>query len=137
MPPTPEPKVSELIGKAIADAQRLALAQLALAKKELTSSGESAGKGGIFGVVALLLVAQASFFMLFALVYVLVQLGLPPWASFLIVALLLLAGAAVAGLLARKYFERIKGPEVSVAELEKTREAILGPATSTPPTPTE
>jgi len=137
MPPTPEPKVSELIGKAIADAQRLALAQIALAKKELSASGESAGKGGVFGVVALLLVAQASFFMLFALVYVLVQLGLPPWASFLIVALLLLAGAAIAGLMARKYFERVKAPEVAVSEFEKTREAILGPATSNPPTTTD
>ena len=137
MPPTPEPKVSELIGKAIADAQRLALAQVALAKKELSTSGESAGKGGVFGVVALLLVAQASFFLLFALVYVLVQLGLPPWASFLIVALLLLAGAAIAGLLARKYFERVKAPAVAVSEFEKTREAILGPATSNPPTTTD
>lgn len=137
MPPTPEPKVSELIGKAIADAQRLALAQIALAKKELSTSGESAGKGGVFGIVALLLVAQASFFLLFALVYVLVQLGLPPWASFLIVALLLLAGAAIAGLMARKYFEKVKAPEVAVSELEKTREAILGPATPNPPTTTD
>ena len=135
MPPTQPPKMSVLLGKAVADAQRLAMAQIALAKKELSESGEHAGKGSIFGIVALLLIAQASLFLLFTIVYLLVQLGLPVWASFLIVTLVLIAGAAVAGLMARKNFEQIKSPTTAMDEFDKTREAILGPSTPTEPGP--
>lgn len=129
MPPQPAPKITDLVGKAVADAQRLATAQIALAKTELSASGERIGKGSVLGIIAVALIAQASFFLLFTLVYVLVQLGLPPWAAFLIVSVLLLVGAGIALLLARKNFQQIKAPTVAMAEFEKTREALLGPAT--------
>ncbi len=132
MPPQPAPKISELLSKAVADAQRLAQAQISLAKTEMATAGEHVGKGSILGLVAVGLIAQASFFLLFTLVYVLVQLGLPAWASFLIVSVLLLAGAAVALLLAKKNFEQITGPRVAMEEFDKTREALLGPAGTAP-----
>lgn len=125
----PAPKISVLLGKAVSDAQRLATAQVALAKTELSASGQRIGMGSVMGIVGAFLAIQATFFLLFTIVYVLVQLGLPTWASFLIVTVLLLIGSAIAILVARKNFEQVKAPTIAMAELDKTREALLGPAT--------
>ncbi len=133
MAPQSAPKITDLISKAVSDAQRLANAQIALARTEISASGERIGKGSLLGVAGAVLIGLSGFFLLFTLVYVLVQLGLPTWAGFLIVTLLLMAGGAVALLLARKSFEQVKAPSATMSELEKTREALLGPAADTTP----
>jgi hypothetical protein len=66
-------------------------------------------------------------FVLVTLAWALVALGLPYWAGFGIVALLLLIVAAVLGFLGKKKAEGIKGPERAIAELEKTKLALAGP----------
>lgn len=135
MPPHAEPSLKDLIAKTAADAQRLATAQAALFKAELSATGQKVGVGGALGVATLVLAMFATLFLLLTIAFVLVALGLPVWAGMLIVAVLLLIGAAVAALLAKRNIEQAKGPELSMAELEKTKAALAGPGSDTPEPP--
>lgn len=134
MPPQPKPSIKDLVAKTVADGQRLAKAQLALLQSEVSASGARIGKGGALGVVAGTMAFFAFLFILLTLAFVLVALGLPIWAGMLIVAVLLILVGVVAGLLAKKEFEQAKGPEVAIAEFEKTKAALSGQAAEEPPT---
>ena len=129
------PKVTELLSKAVSEAQRLATAQIALARTEMSESGSRLGKGAALGIAGAALIGLATIFFLFTLVYVLVQLGLPTWASFLIVTILLAIAAAIALIIARKNFEQVKSPTIAMAEFEKTRDALRGGLTDGTPAP--
>lgn len=129
MPPHAQPSIKELVAKTAADAQRLAKAQMDLAKAEISQSGNKIGAGGGLGVGALMAAWFAVLFLLVTLALGIWQLGLQPWAAFGIVALLLIATAALCGLLARRNFEQIKGPNLAMAELEKTKAALSGTTT--------
>jgi hypothetical protein len=127
MPPQPPPSLRELVAKTAADARRLATAQIALAKAELSASGEKIGYGAALGLATAGIAFFAVLFLLVTLALVLVALGLPPWAGFLIITALLLIGGAVTGLLARRSFEGISPPSATMAEIEKTKAALAGP----------
>lgn len=126
MPPAPQPRISDLLGRAVSDAKRLATAQVALTRSELNQSTGKLATGSIFGVVALGMITLGAIFLLFTLVYVLVQLGLPIWASFLIITVLLFIGAAAFLLGAKRTFSSIQGPTLAIAEFEKTKQAFSG-----------
>jgi hypothetical protein len=126
MPPTRQPSIKELVQKAVADAQRLAKAQVALAQNELSASGQKAGIGAGLGIATLGIAIFAILFLLVTLALVIVALGLPPWAGFLIVAVLLLIAGTVTGLLARKSINEAKPPNLAIAEFEKTKAALSG-----------
>jgi membrane protein implicated in regulation of membrane protease activity len=64
--------------------------------------------------------ALGGIFLLVTLAYVLVALGLPVWAGFGIVTLLLFIVAAILGLLGKKESAKIKGPERTIAQIEQT-----------------
>lgn len=127
---TSEPSLMSLVNQVKADAQRLVNAQVALTKAELNTSGQEAGKTGAMLVGAGVLGFLGFVFVLVMLAYVLVALGLPTWAGFGIVALLLLIIAAVLGLLGRNRAQRIKGPVRAQAELEKTINTLKGGGSS-------
>jgi uncharacterized protein YacL len=126
MPPQRQPSLKELVQKAAADAQRLATAQVALAKTELSASGQKAGIGAGLGVATLGIAIFAILFLLVTLALVIVALGLPPWAGFLIVTVLLLITGTVTGLLARKQISEAAPPKLAMAEFEKTKAALSG-----------
>jgi len=126
MPPLPQPSIKDLVNKTVADAQRLAKAQAALFKTEMSESGTKVGIGGALGIATLLIAVFAVLFLLLTLAFVLVALGLPIWAGMLIVAVLLLIIATVTALLAKKNFEEAKPPAIAMAELEKTKAALSG-----------
>lgn len=126
MPPQPQPSLKALVSKTVADAQRLAKAQVALLQTEVAETGARIGKGGALGIVTVIMAFFATLFLLLTLAFVLVALGLPVWASMLIVAVLLIVVGVVTGLLAKREFESIKAPRVAVAELERTRTALSG-----------
>ncbi|MBK9738779.1 MAG: phage holin family protein [Actinobacteria bacterium] len=126
MPPQPQPSIKDLVQKAVADAKRLANAQMALAKAELGESGQKAGIGAGLGIATLGIAIFAILFLLVTLALVIVQLGLQPWAGFLIVAVLLIITGAITGLLARKQFTEAKPPSLALAEFEKTKAALSG-----------
>jgi tetrahydromethanopterin S-methyltransferase subunit C len=126
MPPQRQPSLKELVRKAAADAQRLATAQVALAKTELSASGQKAGIGAGLGIATLGIAVFAILFLLVTLALVIVALGLPPWAGFLIVTVLLLITGTVTGLLARKQISEAAPPNLAIAEFEKTKAALSG-----------
>lgn len=114
----------DLIGKTVNDGIRLIKAQVALAQQELRDAGKAAGNAGIAGMIALGSVFLFVIFLLITIAYVLVALGLPTWAGFGIVALILLVSALIAAAVAKSQADKISGPKIAVEELEKTRTAI-------------
>ena len=138
MPPAPHPSLKDLVAKTVADAQRLAKAQMALLQTEMSATGARLGKGGALGIVTGVMAFFATMFLLLTLAFVLVALGLPIWAGMLIVAVLLIIVGAVTGLLAKREFEQTTPPQVAIAEFEKTKAALSGaplPEAASPPAP--
>jgi len=122
--PPGEASIKALVAAAVADLQRLIKAQIALAKLELQQTGRAAGKTGIFIVGALSMAAMGGIFLLVTLAYVLVALGLPVWAGFGIVTLVLFIAAAILGLLGKKESAKIKGPDRTIASIEQTKATL-------------
>lgn len=126
MPPQPQPSIRQLVAKTAADAQRLAKAQIALLQAEMAETGGRIGKGSALGIATAGIAFFATLFLLLTLAFVIVALGLPIWAGMLIVTGLLIAAAAITGVLARKAFEGISAPSLSKVELERTKTALAG-----------
>ena len=117
--------IKALIAAAVTDLQRLIKAQVALAKLELQQSGRAAGKTSLVIVGALSMAGVGGLFLLVTLAYV-IAIWLPVWAGFGIVTLVLFLIAVVLGLFGKKAAAQIKGPERTVAEIEKTMSALQG-----------
>ena len=126
MPPQRQPSLKELVQKAVADAKRLANAQVALTKQEMNATGMQVGKGAGLGIATAMIAFFAVLFLLVTLALGIWQMGLQPWLAFLIVAVLLIIAAAITGLLARKEFEEMKPLSLAQAEFEKTKAALSG-----------
>jgi hypothetical protein len=116
--------IGQLVSSAVADVKTLVNDQVELTKAELRDSAKKAGSAfGLFaaaGVLGFLCFV----FLLVTLAYVLVQLGLPVWAGFGIVTLLLAIVAAILGILGKKRADRVKGPQESMAQLQATKAAL-------------
>jgi uncharacterized membrane protein YqjE len=130
--PAGEASLKALVATAVADLQRLIKAQIALAKLELQQSGRAAGKTGIFLVGALSMAAMGGIFLLVTIAYALVALGLPVWAGFGIVTLVLFLIAAVLGLIGKKESAKITGPDRTIAQIEQTKSAITSALEQSP-----
>ena len=103
------------------DLSTLVRGEIELAKTELSSSAKTAANGGALLVVAGVTAFLAVVFLLLTLAWVLVQLGLPIWAGFGIVTLLLLIVAAIVGVLGKKRLDTITGPERTQASIEEAK----------------
>lgn len=130
--PAGEASLKALVATAVADLQRLIKAQIALAKLELQQSGRAAGKTGIFLVGALSMAAMGGIFLLVTIAFALVALGLPVWAGFGIVTLVLFLIAAVLGLIGKKESAKITGPDRTIAQIEQTKSAITSALEQSP-----
>ncbi len=122
-----EPTLGQLVASASHDVSTLMRKEIELAKLEVSTGIKHAGKGaGMF--------AGAAFFGLFglgflltALAWGLVALGLATWLAFLIVAVLLFIGAAILALVGKKAIERAKPvPEQAIAEAQQTIATLTG-----------
>jgi hypothetical protein len=129
--PDDQPSLGQLVSSVSADVQSLVKGQIELTKAELSQTAQQTGRAIAPLVVAGVLAFLGFVFLLVTLAYVLVALGLPVWAGFGIVTLLLLIVAGVLGYIGRRNIDKITGPERSVRALEETR-AVLAPATDTP-----
>ena len=106
------------------DLQGIVRGEIALAKAEVTSGAKVIGKGA--GMLA-----GAAFLGLMGLVFVLHGLSwviaewLPVWAGYLIVAAVLLIGAAILGLLGKKALETAQPkPDRAIDQAQQTIETI-------------
>jgi hypothetical protein len=113
-----------LVSGVTEDLSALVRGEVELMRTELRETARTAGKGsGLLigaGVVAFL----AVIFLLLTAAWGLVQAGLPTWAAFGIVTLVLIIVAVILGLVGRNQLEQVKGPERSQASIEKTK-AVL------------
>lgn len=128
MPPQPknQPSIKDLVTKTVADAQRLAKAQMALLQTEMSATGGKIGKGAGLGIATAGIAIFAILFLLLTLAFVLVALGLPIWAGMLIVGVILIIAGTITGLLAKKFLEEATPPTLAIAEFEKTKAALSG-----------
>ena len=119
-----EPSIADLVRKTVSDAQKLVRAQIALTQAELTATSTAVSRAGVFAVLALVCLSLFGIFLLVTIAYAFVALGLPTWAGFGIVSLLLLIAAVVSGLIARNQAQQIRAPKLALSELAKTRNTI-------------
>jgi hypothetical protein len=124
MPDQRPSSLLHLITQVVDNAKRLGQAQVALVKAELAADGAAIARTSVFGLIAIGSVALAGIFLLVTLAYVFVQLGLPTWAGFGLVTLLLFLTAGATGYLAYRKAQAIKGPQRAIAELGRTQQAL-------------
>ena len=124
-PPT-DPSMPELMRSASTVVTALISDQIELTKAELQVSAKTAGRA--FGLLAAAaFVAIFLFlFVLLTLAFVLNAVGLPMWAAFGIVTLILLIVTAVLGLVGKKRADSITPPQRSMAQAEITATTVKG-----------
>lgn len=120
-----ERTVGQLVADASSDLSHIIKDEIDLAKIEVKSDVQKAGKGGAMlaaaGVVALFMLG----FLLTAAAWGLYAAGLSRWLSFLIVAIVLMIVAAVLGLMGKKELSKLQGgPKKALASNKKTIEAL-------------
>lgn len=123
-----------LVSGVTEDLSALVRGEIELAKAELRDSARTAGKGTGLLVGAGVLAFLGFVFLLLTAAWGLVQAGLPYWAAFGIVTLVLIIVAVILGLVGKSQLEKIKGPERTQVQLEKTK-AVLSrqPVDAVPP----
>ena len=118
--------IRQLISDVAKDAKHLLQTQAELAKAETQETKQQASTtGGLFAVAAGA-GAMGGIFLLVTIAWVLVALGLPTWAGFGIVTLVLLVTAAITGAVGAKKARQIKKFEVTKLELDRTKKALSG-----------
>ena len=101
--------VPKMILQAVEDFATIVKGELEIAKKSLTNSVKKLGLGIGFIITAFLLVNVSLLFLLIALAYGFIQIGLPGWASFLLVSGIMIFMAIIFALLAFRSFRKIRG----------------------------
>ena len=114
-----KPTTADLVKGIAEDAQVLVKQEVLLAKQEITEGLAKAAKASVLLVAAGLVGLYALGFLLTTLAWALEAIGLPKWASFGIVTLLLLLIAGILGLVGQKRLAASKvKPELAQAELQ-------------------
>ena len=121
-----DPGVIELVRSAAADTTELVKQQIELTKAEIKENAQKAGSS--FGMIAagIAIVGMGGIFLLVTLAYVLVELGLPVWAGFGIVTLVLLLVGGIITLVGAKRAKSVQGPKRSMEALEATKSTFSG-----------
>lgn len=120
-----EPTLGQLVASASRDVSSIVRGEIELAKTEILTGAQSAGKGvgmfvgaGLFGLYAL-------GFLLTALAWGLVALGLSAWLGFLIVAVLLLILAGILAVIGRSALKKANmRPQAAIDSTQKTIAAL-------------
>jgi hypothetical protein len=121
-----DPSLRALLASAKDDLSRLVKAQAELAQTELKATGRAAGQTGVLFVAALAIAGAAGIFLLITIAYGLVALGLPVWAGFGIVTLVLIIAAVALAALGRRSAARITAPERTIRAIEETKAVLSG-----------
>lgn len=117
---------ADLVRGIAEDASTLVRQELLLAKQELTEGASVAAKAGAMLAAAGVVGLFALGFLLTTLAWGIVDLGLPRWAGFGIVALLLLIIAGVLGLLGKRRMAAAKlAPDRAQAELKQATQELV------------
>ncbi len=120
----PQQSLKQLVANTISDGKRLLTAQVNLTTTELSQTSKTIGQISLLAVIAISFISMGGIFLLIAIAYALVALGLPVWAGFLIVAAVLFLLAAVLGIVIKSKGKSIKAPNVAREEWKKTSESL-------------
>jgi|694.fasta_scaffold106763_1 hypothetical protein len=101
--------VPRMILHAVEDFATIVKGEIDIAKKSLVNSVKKIGSGIGFIITAFLLMNVSLLFLLIALAYGFIQWGMPSWASFLLVAAIMIALAIIFVLLAFMSFRKVRG----------------------------
>ena len=101
--------VAKMILQSVEDFATIVKGEIDIAKKTLTNSVKKIGSGIGFIITAFLLMNVSLLFLLIALAYGFIQWGLPSWASFLLVAAIMISLAIIFVLLAFRSFRKVRG----------------------------
>ena len=119
--------LGSLVSGITEDLSALVRGEIELAKTEVRETMQTASKGGGMLAGAALFGFLGLVFLLLTLAWVLVQLGLPIWAGFGIVTLLLLIVTAILGILGKKRLDEVQaqgGLVRTQASIEETKAAL-------------
>lgn len=119
-----EAGLGALIGRVVANGQRLAKAQVALVQAEAKVTGEQVKQVSVLAIIAATTASLFTVFLLITIAYVIAALGLPVWAGFGIVTLVLLIVAGATAGAAKAKADRLEGPRVAAEEFERTKAAL-------------
>ena len=101
--------VAKMILQSVEDFATIVKGEIDIAKKSLTNSVKKIGSGIGLIITAFLLMNVSLLFLLIALAYGFIQLGFPGWASFLLVAAIMIALSIIFVLLAFRSFKKVRG----------------------------
>jgi len=123
-----EPEVGTLIKGAFQDVEKLATQHIKLLKKEVSDDLTKAGEGLVALIIGLNILSIGGVLLAFALAYGLSSAGLPLWAAFLIVGILVCIGGGVSLYLAINRFKAATPvAEKSMHELEEDAKWLSNP----------
>ena len=101
--------VPRLVIQSIQDFISIVKGEIEIAKKSLTTSAKKLGLGIGYVITAFLLLNVSLLFLLIALAYGFIQIGLAGWISFLLVAAIIIALAVIFSILAFRSFSKVRG----------------------------
>jgi|LakMenEpi03Aug12_release.lakeMendotaPanAssembly.Ray.scaffolds.fasta_scaffold444382_2 hypothetical protein len=101
--------IPRMILQAVEDFATIVKGEIDIAKKSLTTSVKKLGLGIGFVISAFILLNVSLLFILIALAYGFIQIGLAGWVSFLLVAAIMVAMAIIFVLLAVRAFSKVRG----------------------------
>ena len=101
--------IAKMILQSVEDFATIVKGEIDIAKKSLTNSVKKIGSGVGFIITAFLLMNVSLLFLLIALAYGFIQWGMPSWASFLLVAAIMIALAIIFVLLSFRSFRKVRG----------------------------
>ena len=119
-----EQGVGEIVRAISDDVKELVRDEVQLAKAELVPAAKAGGIGAGLLAGAAFFGVSAVFILYFCVVYVLVRLGLPEWASFLIVGAALLLLAALLGAVGYTMLKKVKAPQRTIKQAKETVDAV-------------
>jgi uncharacterized membrane protein YqjE len=128
----PQQSLKQLVTNTIGDGKRLLTAQVNLTTTELSQTKKTIGQISLLALIALFFIGMGGIFILIAIAYALVALGLPVWAGFLIVAVVLFVVAAILGIVIKGKGKSIKGPNVAREEWKKTSDSFAALSNNSP-----
>jgi hypothetical protein len=106
---TDKQSVPRMILQAVEDFATIVIGGVEIAKKSFTTSVKKFGLGIGFVITAFFLLNVSLLFLLIALAYGFIQIGLAGWISFLLVAAIMIALAVILIVLAVRSFRKISG----------------------------
>ena len=120
--------VGDIIQGITNDVKLLVRDEIELAKAELIPAAKNGGIGvGLFGAAGYFAICALSV-LYFAAAFGLVALGLSTWLAFLLVGVALLLVAGICGGIGFVLIKKVKGPERTIAQANKTITEVKGAA---------